>query len=208
MQFIEGGRGLRRVFPASCASTAVSVGERFRRGASPAQGQAEFEGRRRLGGFWVECWTLVKGYRRFGRASRGATRGGWVGSPRCWSLRVTEAVSVRKAMIRIGAPQCGQSSGGQLVEYRQQHRPQGSSMRSVQRFCGSVHRRRRRAACRQARGHLRGHSCQSASRHRRHWSSARTNRSRAKTRRPRGRPRDSTPAGPPPPSAGRDNVPS
>jgi hypothetical protein len=41
----------------------------------------------------------------------GETGGGWVGSPRGWGRRVTEAVSVTKAMIRIGVPPCGQSSG-------------------------------------------------------------------------------------------------
>jgi hypothetical protein len=81
---------------------------------------------------------------------------------------VTEAVSVTKARIHIGAPQCGQTRGNtsSILARRVAPREEAYAQGTVS---AAALRVRRRVACWQARRRLRGRWRRGASRPRRHW---------------------------------------
>jgi hypothetical protein len=91
-------------FLASWANAAVPLVDRLRGGAyplrvgsnsKPGAGSAAEESKAVLGS---------QGAAPSGGPRAGATHGGGVGSPRGWRSRVTEAVAVTKARIRLRAP--------------------------------------------------------------------------------------------------------
>jgi hypothetical protein len=98
-------------FLASWANAAVPLVDRLRGGAyplrvgsnsKPGAGSAAEESKAGLGS---------QGAAPLGGPRAGATHSGGVGSPRGWRSRVTEAVAVTKARIRLRAPPCGQTRG-------------------------------------------------------------------------------------------------